>query len=134
MISWKNIKIYTVCIIIAWVAVIVFILSIFNSKDVPKAQVPFDSEKWKVMEKTDRYTMYDDLVNNYNLIGKNCAEIEQLLGEKCMEYDPNNDFSDNNYYWAYTIRNDSFEGDEVILIHFGNDSVTEVEKEYLEYL
>ena len=134
MISQKKIKIYTVCIIIVWVAVIVFILSIFNSKDVSKAQVPFDSEKWKAREKTERYTMYDDLVNNYNLIGKNSVEIEQLLGEKCMEYDPNNDFSDNNYYWAYTIRKDNFEGDEVVLIHFENDSVTEVEKEYLEYL
>ena len=134
MISQKKIKIYTVCIIIVWVAVIVFILSIFNSKDVSKAQVPFDSEKWKAMEKTERYTMYDDLVNNYNLIGKNSVEIEQLLGEKCMEYYPNNEFIDNNYYWAYTIRKDNFEGDEVVLIHFENDSVIEVEKEYLEYL
>lgn len=134
MIFQKKIKTYTVCIIIAWILVVLFILSIFNSKDNQAYQIPFDSNEWKVMEKTERYKMYDDLVNNYNLIGKSYSEIEMLLGTKCMEYDPNNDSSDNNYYWAYTIRNDNFEGDEVILIHFENNLVTEVEKEYLEYL
>ena len=134
MIFQNLIKKYTVFIIAVWIVIVVSIFAFFHSKADSTAQIPFDSNKWKTMEKIERYTMYDDLVNNYNIIGMNCSEVEQLLGEKSISYDPNEDASDNDYYWGYTIRRDNFEGDEVLLIHFENNTVSEVEKEYLEYL
>jgi len=134
MISQNLIKKYTIFIIVVLIVIVISILFVFNPKTEHKAQIPFDSNKWKTIEKIERYTMYDDLVNNCNIIGMNCSEVEQLLGEKSISYDPNEDASDNDYYWGYTIRRDSFEGDEVLLIHFENNIVSEVEKEYLEYL
>jgi hypothetical protein len=134
MISQKAIKTYAICIIAIWAVIILVILSFLNPKDHQISQVPFDSNEWKNMKGEYRYTMYDDLVNNHTLIGMDCSAIEQLLGEMSVGYDPDGDASNKNYYWGYTIRYDDFEGYEVLLIHFENNTVTELKKVYLEYL
>ena len=42
---------------------------------------PFDSEKWRHGDRTDRGTMYFDLFEKRTLNGKRKEEVEQLLGE-----------------------------------------------------
>ena len=94
----------------------------------------FSSERWKDIEPTERYKMVKDLENSIDLIGLTNTEIEDLLGERSMRYDPDGDLENDNYYWGYTIRYDNFEGEEELLVKFEENKVTKVEKEYLSYL
>ena len=104
-----------------------------NSTNRNKSQIKFDRDLWESEKKTERYRMYDDMKNNV-LIGKNNSEIESLLGEKEYGYDPDGDSDNSNYYWCYTIDEDFFEGDEMLLVEFKNDVVVDVDKVYLSYL
>ncbi|SCY29667.1 hypothetical protein SAMN05660668_02099 [Pseudobutyrivibrio sp. AR14] len=96
-------------------------------------QIPFSTDKWKEGF-TDRYLMLEDLESNYDLIGMNDKKVEELLGVFSLKYDPDGDPNNNNYYWGYTIRYDDYEGYEVLLLQFKEDTVINVDKEYLSYL
>ena len=96
-------------------------------------QIPFSTDKWKEGF-TDRYLMLEDLESNYDLIGMNDKKVEELLGVFSLKYDPDGDPKNNNYYWGYTIRYDDYEGYEVLLLQFKEDTVINVDKEYLSYL
>ncbi len=99
-----------------------------------ESQISFNSDEWKKMEKTERYRMVDDLVNNSYLIGKSDIEVEELLGQDSGKYDSDSEWNDENYYLKYTIRYDDMEGYEVLLVQFRNSTVVNVETVYLEYL
>jgi hypothetical protein len=52
--------------------------------------ISFDSEKWKNWAENEsnmfmRIDMANDLISNYNLIGKSSMEIEKLLGKPNQE-------------------------------------------------
>ena len=53
--------------------------------------ISFDSKEWINWEENEsnmrlRLDMFDDLISNYNLIGKSLAEIELLLGKTDDNY------------------------------------------------
>ena len=57
--------------------------------------IDFNSDKWKNWEETEvnmhmRWDMADDLINNFDLIGKSKVEIVQLLGDTQIECDKGN--------------------------------------------
>ena len=127
----KRVKIKVILILIITFIWVVFIY--IACKQARNERI-FTTEKWIEAPTTKRYLMIDDLEENYELIGMSNAEIEELLGGCCVVYDPNRETNDSDYYWGYTIREDFWEGDEVLLIHFKDNKVVKVEKEYLSYL
>ena len=57
--------------------------------------IDFNSEQWKNWEEKEsnmhmRWDMVDDLMNNYDLVGKSILETEQLLGSTEEECDDGN--------------------------------------------
>lgn len=57
--------------------------------------ISFDSEKWKNWEESEsnmrmRLDMTNDLITNYDLVGKSLTEIEELLGEPEKECNHDN--------------------------------------------
>ena len=60
---------------------IIFCLAVSSCHD-----ILFDSEKWKNWEESEsnmrmRLDMTNDLISNYDLVGKSIKEIEDLLGK-----------------------------------------------------
>lgn len=76
--------------------VFIIILFILNSC----TDISFDSEEWKNWKENEsnmhiRWDMTDDLIQNYNLVGKTHQEIEKLLGKPSSGVSN----SENNYFY-----------------------------------
>lgn len=91
----------------------------------------FSAENWMSVDSAKRYHMLEDLYAKEDLIGMSSSEVEDLLGmydTRCEAY-----WSDEgkcDYHWGYTVRHDSWEGDEYLLISFKDDIVVSYELEY----
>lgn len=64
--------------------------------------ISFDSKNWKNWEENEsnihmRLDMVDDLITNYDLMGKSISQIEDLLGK------PENDCNDKNCRMSYNL-------------------------------
>ena len=104
-------------------------------KNEPLEPIPFSSDEWINGEWKERYRMLEDLENNYELIGMSRDEIEELLGEYSVRSeDVGSDYNVVEYYLGFSIREDYWEGIEVLLIGFRNDIVVKYEYEYLSWL
>lgn len=91
----------------------------------------FSAENWRSVDSDQRYHMLEDLYAKVELIGMSSEEIEKLLGE--YEFSHEAYWSDEgkcDYHWGYTVRYDSWEGDEYLLISFKDDIVVGYELEY----
>ena len=121
-----------VCVLIG--IFMIFVVG-FILKQNQNSEIIFSSEKWIASKDTERYCMFADFENNYELIGMNKEEIQSLLGEYSIRKEA--DFSDANmvdFHWGYIIREDAWEGMEVLLIGFKDDVVIKYEKVFLSEL
>lgn len=96
-----------------------------------KSQIPFESEKWISSEFTERYRMVDDLEENFNIIGMSLDEVKDVLGAPDLNYDPDGDNTNSNFYVGYGIRNDEINGEEILLLKFEDSKMESFEKAYL---
>ena len=104
-------------------------------KNEPLEPIPFSSYEWINGEWKERYRMLEDLENNYDLVGMSRDEIEELLGEYSVRSeDVGSDYNVVEYYLGFSIREDYWEGIEVLLIGFRDDIVVKYEYEYLSWL
>ena len=88
----------------------------------------FNSPKWKNWKETEstmhmRWDMVDDLINNFDLIGKSKIEIKQLLGDT-QEKSLSDDCT--VYYYLGPCRNGINYGN--LIINFKNGKVISIEK------
>ena len=105
------------------------------AKNEPLEPIPFSSYEWINGEWKERYRMLEDLENNYDLVGMSRDEIEELLGEYSVRSeDVGSDYNVVEYYLGFSIREDYWEGIEVLLIGFRDDIVVKYEYEYLSWL
>ena len=105
------------------------------AKNEPLEPISFSSDEWINGEWKERYRMLEDLENNYDLVGMSRDEIEELLGEYSVRSeDVGSDYNVVEYYLGFSIREDYWEGTEVILIGFKDDIVVKYEYEYLSWL
>ena len=105
------------------------------AKNEPLEPIPFSSYEWINGEWKERYRMLEDLENNYDLVGMSRDEIEELLGEYSVRSeDVGSDYNVVEYYLGFSIREDYWEGIEVLLIGFKDDIVVKYEYEYLSWL
>ena len=105
------------------------------AKNEPLEPIPFSSDEWINGEWKERYRMLEDLENNYDLVGMSRDEIEELLGEYSVRSeDVGSDYNVVEYYLGFSIREDYWEGIEVLLIGFRDDIVVKYEYEYLSWL
>ena len=104
-------------------------------KNEPLEPIPFSSDEWINGEWKERYRMLEDLENNYELIGMSRDEIDEMLGVysiRCAAV--GSDYGEVDYHLGFDVREDYWEGTEVILIGFKDDIVVKYEYEYLSWL
>ena len=104
-------------------------------KNEPPEPIPFSSDEWINGEWKERYRMLEDLENNYELIGMSREEIDEMLGEYSIRCDAFvSDYGEVDYHLGFDVREDYWEGAEVILIGFKDEIVVKYEYEYLSWL
>lgn len=123
-------------IIISVIAVMIILLFIvpFIKKQSTKP-ISFSSEKWISGNWKERYRMLEDIEQNYELIGMSADEIEEFLGIysiRCEPYIGEEGIVD--YHLGFEVREDYWEGIEVLLISFKNDIVVNYNYAYLSEL
>ena len=96
----------------------------------------FTTDAWISASADKKYHYVDDLLENYQLIGKSAEEIKTLLGKPYHET-KKGDFgyqdyvkseSDIDMFWYYRIEDNPLDGWRILLIKYKNDIVIEVEK------
>lgn len=121
----KIISIVTISII----CISIILLLYSCKKDEPITE--FSAENWRSVEWEQRYHMLEDLYAEVELVGMTSDEVEQLLGQygiRCEAYW--SDMGKCDYHWGYSVRYDSWEGYEYLLINFKDDIVVSYELEY----
>lgn len=104
-------------------------------KNEPLEPIPFSSDEWINGEWKERYRMLEDLENNYELIGMSREEIDEMLGEYAIRCNASViDDEDGDYELGFEVREDYWEGIEVLLISFKDNIVVKYEYEYLSWL
>ena len=104
-------------------------------KNEPLEPIPFSSDEWINGEWKERYRMLEDLENNYELIGMSREEIDEMLGAYLIRCDAFvSDNGEVDYHLGFDVRDDYWEGIEVLLIGFKDDTVVKYEYEYLSWL
>ena len=104
-------------------------------KNEPLEPIPFSSDEWINGEWKERSRMLDDLENNYELIGMSREEIDEMLGAYLIRCDAFvSDNGEVDYHLGFDVRDDYWEGIEVLLIGFKDDTVVKYEYEYLSRL
>lgn len=117
-------------IIAALIVFVVIILLLFCCKK-EEPITEFSTENWKSVEGDQRYHMLEDLYTEVELIGMTADEVEELLGEYCIRCEAYwSDMGKCDYHWGYSVRYDSWYGDEYLLINFKDDKVVGYELEY----
>lgn len=117
-------------IIVALIICIVIFLLYFNCKK-EEPITEFSVENWQSVEADQRYHMLNDLYTDVDLIGMTSDEVKELLGEYCIRCEAYwSDAGKCNYHWGYSVRYDSWNGDEYLLISFKDDIVVSFELEY----
>lgn len=130
----KKVKKYILLIVILLIAILSIFINSYQKKESQKP-IPFSSYEWINGEWKERYRMLEDLENNYDLVGMSRDEIEELLGEYSVRSeDVGSDYNVVEYYLGFSIREDYWEGIEVLLIGFRDDIVVKYEYEYLSWL
>ena len=104
-------------------------------KNEPLEPIPFSSDEWINGDFKERSRMLDDLENNYELIGMSREEIDEMLGAYLIRCDAFvSDNGEVDYHLGFDVRDDYWEGIEVLLIGFRDDIVVKYEYEYLSWL
>ena len=104
-------------------------------KNEPLEPIPFSSDEWINGDFKERSRMLDDLENNYELIGMSREEIDEMLGAYLIRCDAFvSDNGEVDYHLGFDVRDDYWEGIEVLLIGFKDDTVVKYEYEYLSWL
>lgn len=117
-------------IIATWIVFVVIIFGLYSCKE-DEPITEFSTENWQSVERKQRYHMLEDLHAEVELVGMTADEVEQLLGEcsiRCEAYW--SDMGKCDYHWGYSVRYDSWYGDEYLLINFKDDIVVSYELEY----
>ena len=96
----------------------------------------FTPEKWINTRDADKYHYVDDLLENYDLVGKTSQEIEALLGEKYIYTKDDIKFSsyvdketeDIDAFCYYRIEDHPMYGWRILLIKYKDNVVVEVKQ------
>lgn len=96
----------------------------------------FTTEKWINTSDADKYHYVDDLLENYDLVGKTSQEIEALLGEKYIHTKDDLGFSeyvdtekeDIDAFCYYRIEDHPLDGWRILLIKYKDNVVVEVKQ------
>ena len=104
-------------------------------KNEPLEPIPFSSDEWINGVWKERYRMLEDLENNYELIGMSREEIDEMLGAYLIRCNASvSDNEDGDYQLGFDVREDYWEGIEVLLIWFEDNIAVKYEYEYLSWL
>lgn len=91
----------------------------------------FSADNWRSVEPEQRYYMLEDLYTKVELVGMSADQVEELLGKYSICHEAYlSDEGKYDYHWGYTVRYDSWEGYEYLLINFKEDIVVDYELEY----
>ena len=130
----KKRKVYILLIVILLIAILSIFINSYQKKESQKP-IPFSSDEWINGDFKERSRMLDDLENNYELIGMSREEIDEMLGAYLIRCDAFvSDNGEVDYHLGFDVRDDYWEGIEVLLIGFKDDTVVKYEYEYLSRL